>query len=260
MLSMGANFDMVINLDGFNEIVLPMTDNRVAEIHSTYPRNWQMYARKGVNMDQLLATGHKISLAKDLNDLDRSMSTSIWRASRLGLMFWDSQRTKLMADMAAAELSLQASMNLETDRQLTGPEEGKLEEDDYRRQAAEYWAQCSKTLHGLCKGNSIEYFHFRQPNQYVEDSKKFTEQELAEAYEHGPFAYKEAVVKGYPMLGAQGDRLLAAGVPYFDLTQIFANVSETMYADKCCHLNTKGSEQMAKEMAERISYEINNRK
>lgn len=259
MLSMGADFDLVINLDGFNEIVLPMTDNRAAAIHPTYPRNWQIYAKKGVNTDQLLATGYKISIAKDLNDLDGSMSRSMWRKSRIGLLFWDSRRSKLELELATAEAQLQASMKVESDRQLNGPDLAEMDEETYRRNSAEYWARCSELMYGLCKGNEIEYFHFLQPNQYVEDSKMFTEKELKSAYESGPYPYKLAVAKGYPMLGAEGEKLIANGIPFFDLTRIFASENQTIYADKCCHLNTAGSELMAGEIVKRMSGAIKNR-
>lgn len=259
MLSLGAGFDLVINLDGFNEIVLPMTDNRHAKIHSTYPRNWQMYARKGVNMDQLLAIGNKITISKSISDLNEAMAGSFWRHSRIGLMFWNSKRINLENELALAELEIQSIMEVSSDRQITGPDQPELEDDEYRKNAALYWANCSLILHGLCAGNEIEYFHFLQPNQYVEDTKKLTSDELENAYEDGPFAYKEAVIKGYPMLGAEGDRLIATGVRYYDLTQIFRGISETIYADKCCHLNTFGSELMAAEIVRRVAYDLKNK-
>lgn len=259
ILSLGAEFDLVINLDGFNEIVLPVTDNRPAKIHSTYPRNWQMYARKGVNMDQLLAIGNKIAISKSISNLNESMAGSFWRHSRIGLMFWNSKRVKLENELAIAEAEIQSALDVLSDRQITGPIQPDLEEGEYRKTAAQYWANCSQILHRLCAGNDIEYFHFLQPNQYVEDTKKFTSDELENAFEDGPFAYKEAVIKGYPMLGAEGDLLIASGVRYYDLTQIFQNTSETIYSDKCCHLNTLGSELMAKEIIQRIAYDLKNK-
>jgi hypothetical protein len=258
MLSMGADFDLVINLDGFNEIVLPMADNRPAKIHSTYPRNWQMYARKSVNMDQLLATGNKVSISKKLSELNSSTAASTWRHSRIGLMFWNAKRIKLENELSIAEQQLQDALTIESERQISGPIQPEMEEEAYRRNAAEYWSNCSQILNGLCEGNDISYFHFLQPNQYVEDTKKFTSEEMQNAYEEEVFAYKTAVVKGYPMLGAKGDLLIAKGVHYYDLTQIYANVSETIYADKCCHVNTRGSEIMAAEIVDRIAYDLKN--
>ncbi|MFP6606164.1 MAG: hypothetical protein VCC19_06285, partial [Myxococcota bacterium] len=43
MLSLGAHFDVVVNLDGFNEVVLPYAENDPLGIHPAYPRSWHLY-------------------------------------------------------------------------------------------------------------------------------------------------------------------------------------------------------------------------
>ncbi|MBN2144265.1 MAG: hypothetical protein JW774_06560 [Candidatus Aureabacteria bacterium] len=40
LLSLGADFDVVINLDGYNELVLPETENIRAHVYPFYPRMW----------------------------------------------------------------------------------------------------------------------------------------------------------------------------------------------------------------------------
>ena len=41
----------------------------------------------------------------------------------------------------------------------------------------------------------------------------------------------------------------AAGLPFDDLTMIFADVAETIYIDGCCHVNPVGSRLLAREIA-----------
>ena len=40
LLSIGSEFDIVINIDGFNEAALPLSDNVPRNIFPFYPRNW----------------------------------------------------------------------------------------------------------------------------------------------------------------------------------------------------------------------------
>lgn len=40
MLSLGAEFDVIINIDGFNEVALPPSENLPARVNPFYPRNW----------------------------------------------------------------------------------------------------------------------------------------------------------------------------------------------------------------------------
>jgi len=49
--------------------------------------------------------------------------------------------------------------------------------------------------------------------------------------------YKPAIVVGYPYLKRYGQELVASGVNFYDLTMIFSDVTEIVYADSCCHVN-----------------------
>ena len=47
LLFLGAEYDIVINLDGFNEVALPYTDNIPNQVNPYYPRHWELYVSKG---------------------------------------------------------------------------------------------------------------------------------------------------------------------------------------------------------------------
>ena len=42
LLALGAHFDIIINLDGFNELALPPAENIPKNVFPFYPRNWFM--------------------------------------------------------------------------------------------------------------------------------------------------------------------------------------------------------------------------
>ncbi|MBN1878782.1 hypothetical protein JW823_01610 [bacterium] len=50
LLSLGAEFDAVINIDGFNEVALPMSENLPKSVFPFFPRNW--YFRTTQRLDQ----------------------------------------------------------------------------------------------------------------------------------------------------------------------------------------------------------------
>ncbi len=113
---------------------------------------------------------------------------------------------------------------------------------------AALWHDASLQLARLCAANGVQYFHFLQPNQYLPGSKQLSEEELRTAF-LGGHAYGRWVPLGYPLLREEGSALVAAGVKFHDLTDVFADVTETIYVDDCCHVNERGNELMAREMA-----------
>jgi hypothetical protein len=98
----------------------------------------------------------------------------------------------------------------------------------------------------LCDANGIAYAHFLQPNQYVEGAKPMTPRELRLIA--NPAFYGTPVRLGYPELQRQGVALAQAGVAFRDLTRIFADVRDEVYADGCCHLNGDGYRRVAREI------------
>jgi hypothetical protein len=92
-------------------------------------------------------------------------------------------------------------------------------------------------------------FFYLQPNQYLKDSKPFSEQEkqiaidpsLAETY-HGIMV----------SLKSAAGELRSSGIPISDLTAIFSRTNETVYKDACCHVNDLGNQMMAEAIVSSI--------
>lgn len=114
-------------------------------------------------------------------------------------------------------------------------------------EAARLWERSSVQMAHLCAANGIEYYHFLQPNQYYEGSKSLSPHEKDFAVAHG--GYARFAQKGYPVLVAAGASLLESGVPFYDLTGIFANETRTVYIDSCCHVNQLGNDLLAEAIA-----------
>jgi lysophospholipase L1-like esterase len=106
-------------------------------------------------------------------------------------------------------------------------------------------------MHHLATAHGARYFHFLQPNQYVEGSKPMTPEEHTIAVtERGEYA--KFALDGYPALIEAGAELREEGVNFFDLTQVFSNNREVLYRDLCCHLNERGYDLITEAVADRI--------
>jgi endonuclease IV len=134
---------------------------------------------------------------------------------------------------------------------MHGPSYSSDGEEKTYRDLVEVWKRCSVQMKYLCDGNRIKYFHFLQPNQYVDGSKPMSAAEQRQALnEKSP--YKHAVARGYPILAQAGRELQSAGVNFTDLTMIYSTHEGLLYVDDCCHTNTEGADIVARRIYETI--------
>lgn len=61
---------------------------------------------------------------------------------------------------------------------------------------------------------------------------------------------------GYRFLRAEGRALRESGVAFYDLTGIFRDRHETVYADDCCHLNGLGNRILSAHLARILEREL----
>ena len=92
-------------------------------------------------------------------------------------------------------------------------------------------------------------FVFLQPNQYLKDSKNFSEVEKTTAVDPSHFDYLDKFIRRFKK---ELDALQKSGVSAYDLTEIFQHTDETVYIDRCCHLNSRGNEIMSKSIVAAI--------
>ena len=251
--SLGAHYDLVINLDGFNEAVLPYSDNLSFGIHPSYPRHWHIYSRKRLDSKVQYFIARQLALQQQQNELKEKWERRHYNLSNFGLMLWNVRNTALMNALAEVEGELRAAVQgSESSYQSTGPVEAVSDTAQFFTGLAERWAYASVQMRHLAEGGGGRYVHFLQPNQYVEGSKELTEEELEIAYEENDFAYKTGVLRGYGDLMAQGAVLQAQGVDFVDLTPVFREEQRTVYNDKCCHFNDLGYRLIAEAIASHI--------
>jgi hypothetical protein len=251
MLALGVHLDVVINLDGFNEIALPSTTNVPKNYNAFYPRGWLLMVD---DLDQELRRA-----AGELTFLRRRRAARADFFSRPPLAYsltaglaWTILDAPLTRRISEAERAL-----LEEERspsgnyQARGPGQEYASDDEMYDDLVAVWKRSSLVMDGVCRRYGIEYFHFLQPNQYFPGSKTLSAEEKRTAW-NDEHPYKTAVEQAYPRLVAAGGELAGEGVAFHDFTRVFAASSETVYKDACCHVNHLGNRRIARSIARAI--------
>jgi hypothetical protein len=256
-LSLGADFDVVINLDGFNDIVLPVAENFAEGVAPVYPRGWSARVGELSDSRSLAAAGRVVSSREA-----RKRWAGIVDRSHLGFSpfvgtVWAVVDRVLQSRAADAETEVRSRLMGDRSYARTGPPPPATI-PEVRQQMADVWFRSSVQMHDLTRRSDALYFHFLQPNQYVTGSKVLTSDERRIAFKpESPYGSNAA--GGYPLLISAGARFAEAGVPYEDLTRLFVDDGRTLYVDDCCHLNPVGTDALASHIARRVASALRGR-
>ena len=246
-LSLGMRPDIVINVDGFNEVALPIHENLEIGVFPFFPRAWRF--RLGDHDPRELEVRGAVLVTDEMRRRAATFADRVpIRLSLTAGLVW-----RLIDDWLAAVAARQQARLLEAgpgerNLQAQGPEFNARSSDDVYLVLTEQWRQSSLQLHRLATANGVEYFHFLQPNQYDDGSKPLTLEERRRAWDPDS-ALREGALRGYPLLRRQGEALRREGVHFVDLSQVFATTDETVYIDTCCHLNIDGVTQLVDRIA-----------
>ncbi len=250
LLALGAPIDLVINLDGFNEVVLPYADNARLGVDPFYPRAWsKRLAMRSGELDPLV-----VGEIAALRERQRSMLGWV-AASPLGALATVRLAAALSySDAEGRIVALQERLSVpagELSLEQRGGEPREFAPDQVLAESARLWARASLLLADLLAQRGIEYFHFLQPNQYLEGSKPLSAEELAHFY-RPEGRYGRYARAGYPrLLQAAADQGLGR-IQYGDATALFSDETETLYEDSCCHLNRHGNRMLAEFIVRRV--------
>lgn len=238
LLALGARFDAVINLDGFNEVGLAY-ENSHGWTHPVYPSapTWGAAAADfGVGGGkQLMVVVQMLNLRDEARAaIERALR---WRFSASAILGTLTMQRVNGINRQRAELQKQLTtgvdaqpMNARMLRQINGPD---FPEDDKQRMrlCVNAWFECSLSLDAVCRARGIRYLHLLQPCIGDAGSKPLSDAEKAIV---PPSAdWMEGPRIGYPVLRRQGDLLIKNGVYFADLSRAFENERATLYFDPC---------------------------
>ncbi len=256
-LSVGQHMDMVINIDGFNEVALGYR-NFQAGIDPSMPHRGY-FSDLAALTDQAALTPEKLETLAKINRYQTQLN---WLANRhqrartastnfVLKQLFDYHLNNYYRELGTySDLTAQAS---DTSLLFVKPDNSAMEATRQFEQMAQNWADSSIMMADILRGWGIPYVHILQPNQYY-SAKQLTAEELEIAIlQDHPRFYDSSATQGYPLLLQKVDTLKQHSIYFFDATSIFDNVRETIYRDNCCHYNLLGNNMLAQFAARSIT-------
>ena len=235
--ALGGDFDIVINIDGFNDVALPALEN-VPDTNPFFPRQWHLRMRT-VPDTEFLATVGKIRFLDSVGAKWQSFfRTGPLRYSVTANTLWRIG-DQLLYNAAVNQRAKLPKMSAANTYAAAGPPAPFANDEEMYSALGHLWEESSFQMNALARAKGIRYFHFLQPNQYIEGSKPMGDEERRVAI-RADHPYAKSVRQGYPVLRELGKDLARRGVNFVDLTNIYANTHDPLYRDNCCHVNTAG--------------------
>lgn len=248
-LGQGYSPEIVINLDGFNESALSM-DNVARGTSPIYPSipHWGSLAIGGV--------ADRVAL--DHAARGRAAQQGIESLTQRALKFkapWSAIATTFVVRRLNT-LSEEAKTSFETYTKLMRAAVGGMvlrgppfstDPVPISEQSSRMWAECSRNMRSICEQRGIFYLHVLQPTLHDPGAKVATKKEI----EVGsiPDTWKRGIVLGYPRLRELGAELARNGENFVDATDVFRDVTKTIYIDNC-HFREDGNVILADRIAD----------
>lgn len=250
-LALGQELDLVINIDGFNEVALSNLNNK-GQVEIGMPSVQHIQPLTGLANNNL--SPEAMSSIVQINETKKQLKAGIDKL----------QTCQLALCHAVTSLQVKQLVNnyqqavVKYDRQVkqSNPDTANsgivyipkadfvLPDAAAFDKMASMWYQSSIGMNQILSSRKIKYFHFIQPNQYYPTKRVFTAKENEIAIDNKS-PYIEGVKKGYPVLLSKVDDLQKAGVNVFSAVNILDNTKETVYKDACCHYNSVGEDVLA---------------
>lgn len=237
-LAMGQAFDLIINIDGFNEAVTGFSNWR-AGAPVSYPAD-QLWGAWGRQLEQydvpvgetgyLLATYHRI-LGRQAEERSRACPLAACYYGFRAIAAYHGWRRA--ANEPDALDSLTARSYFPTRDILPGPSRENLYET-----IATLWASGSRQMAALSSAHGSRYLHILQPNQWYTPAGPYAPIAADHAYEW----VIVPVNQGYDAFRARIPDLQAAGVRVLDFSTLFKGRDpRALYSDDCCHYTAEGN-------------------
>lgn len=251
LLTRGARFDAVVNLDGYNEVALPFAENARLHVASDYPRSWRAYAARVQSVDTTILVGRLAAEREQIETLRARFAAAPWRESGFALLVWHALHRRYLSEQTRLEAQLRSLLQEEAGPgpELTGPVDAPATDAALLEALVRTWQAASREMAHLAQANGMLYLHFLQPNQYLAGSKALTPRERATARSPARDRYRQGAELGYPRLVAAGAELARAGIAFHDLTGLFRDEPGEIYKDHCCHYTPRGYQRVATEIA-----------
>jgi len=255
-LSLGTEIDMVINIDGVNELYIYYKNARVFNIDPSFPLHWAAETASNEKQFALLDFDRRVATARERESsfYSRAENTGLVRSALVRFLgrtlhIYTARSISAMQEKVETMVAEQGQEGSLTYEQ-TGPIYADFEKDpELFKEASRLWERSNLLIDTLLHGLGIPYLVCIQPNQYFAGTRDLLPTEKESAY-HTESEFYYPLVNGYTYLLEAKDRLMGQGVSVADLTGVFNDEPETIYADVCCHYTLLGNQILAREVGQ----------
>jgi len=257
MILLGVEIDYVVNVDGFNEVAVGAVD-ALAGHHPLFPARANMRflaeAGRGAPTDAFYEASAQIIRERRAAERIESRMTGWLGHSQLARAFAGALagRHRRRATELDAELQTSLAEGADSGLMASIPDECLDGKRDCWPLIAGIWLRSSLLMAAQASAIGAGYLHVLQPNQYVPGSKRLTDQERKQAFSPGSI-WMTSVRSAYPLLQSRATVLSDRGVDFMDLTPAFADVTESIYTDICCHMTEAGYGMLGERIGKRIA-------
>jgi hypothetical protein len=247
----GFEFDAVLNIDGFNDLVLASV-NIDRGVNPVFPSAGHIGLMSKMQMNNGLDRQSVKFLSNYYNSLDTQLALlSFIQKSPFKYSIFFNLTGELMSKKHRAEINnLKYKWTVEASKTIAGEYRGPRYTSTRGNLDAtsDIWQYASEMTFAICQANDLDYIHILQPNQYVKDSKPMSEEERGIAI-NSDSEWGQKAERGYSYLISKGADLKKKGISFYDFSMIFQNDKRVLYEDDCCHFNKKGNRVLAKSIA-----------
>jgi len=251
-LSIGQQFDMVVNIDGLNDVALGSLNNQRG-LDISMPSAQHIEPLINLIDQATLTPGKLLSLAAIERDKEQlnSLAERMQRTRLATINFVLERIYKRTLNDYNVELGRFANLPsnprgnslIQPTAKIRNREGAAVFEDIARN-----WATSSRLMNQMLAARAVPYFHFLQPNQYY-GTRAFSADEAKVALSNdSPF--KPSTEQGYPLLERESAAL--KDIRFFNAVHAFDDERAQVYMDNCCHYTLAGNYRLADFMAARI--------
>jgi hypothetical protein len=248
LLAIGYRPDLVVEIDGFNEVALGVQNAR-AGVHPALPSisHWAALASGRVlserALDAVAVARGEVKRGESLFALADGCGAF---HSAILSRYFSSRIAQSLARFGEANQAFANELVGDVSRPyFVGPEFDCSDESAVEL-SAKLWVESSLAMDAICRLHGIRYVHFLQPTLHDEGSKPATQTERLEGV--GPAGWALGAKLGYPKLRERGAELVARGVEFVDSSRAFARVTDDLYYD-VCHFAPAGNRMLAADVA-----------
>lgn len=244
-LALGQELDLVINIDGFNEVALSNLNNK-NQINLAMPSIQHIspltsLANNSLSVKAMQATirikENKTRINEGLESLQHcslaacDALTSVYVQNlvnnyRKDIIAFEKERSKKQKDDEESVIYINKNKSI-------------LEDSAAFEQMSWNWAKSSIFMHKILSASNVPYFHVLQPNQYYQTKRVFGEAEKRIAFNKDT-PYAKAVELGYPAILGKFPNLQKNNINILNGVKVFDKTKDAVYVDSCCHYNKAG--------------------